>query len=135
MMLPLYGNCQTKSLNKVRTLKPYDFYEKNNMSFFTFDYYQTKFLLELKKLNNNHVKRLAWQDSLISNRDSAIRNHDTILKFKNDQLDSCIIMTEDYNAIVRRQKIIINGYKAKVKNRNIVVISLLGTITAILIMN
>jgi hypothetical protein len=120
-------------LNKVRTLKPYDFYEKNNMSFFTFDYYQTKFLLELKKLNNNYVNRISLQDSLISNQDTIIRNHKTILKLKNEQIDSCFAVNEQYQSIVKNQKTLINGYKIKVKNRNYVIISLVGILTTTII--
>lgn len=132
-MLPLLGNCQTNNLNlriknQPRTLKPYDYFEKNNMSFFTFDYYQTTFLLKQKKIKDLYTKRLSLQDSLISNNDSVIKKYKTILALKQQQLDSTYKSLEHYNNIVNIQKNALLENKYKIRNKNIIIITLVGTL-------
>lgn len=132
-MLPFSGNCQQRNLNiefKTRTLKPYDYFERDNMSFFTFDYYQTRFLLEQKKVKDLYNKRLSLQDSLISNNDSIIKNYKSIIILKNQQLDSTNKALEYSSDIVAIQKIIISDKKNKIKNKNTVIITLIGVIGA-----
>ena len=132
-MLPFSANCQQRNLNiefKTRTLKPYDYFERDNMSFFTFDYYQTRFLLEQKKVKDLYNKRLSLQDSLISNNDSIIKNYKSIIILKNQQLDSTNKILEYSNHIVAIQKIIISDKKNKIKNKNTVIITLIGVIGA-----
>lgn len=132
-MLPFLGNCQQKNSNiefKTRTLKPYDYFEKENMSFFTFDYYQTRFLLEQKKLKDLYNKRIMLQDSLITIHDSTVKNYKSIILLKNEQLDSTNKIIQQYSDMVKIQKIIIADKKTKIKQKNTIILSLIGAIGA-----
>ncbi len=132
-MLNLSANCQQKNSNngfKARTLKPYDYFEKNNMSFFTFDYYQTRFLLEQKKIKDLYNKRLSLQDSLIIKNDSIIKNYKTVIELKQQQLDTTNKSLLYYVSIVNMQKQIISNNKNKIRRKNTVIISLIGAIGA-----
>jgi hypothetical protein len=100
------------------------------MSFFTFDYYQTRFLLEQKKLKDLYNKRIMLQDSLITIHDSTVKNYKSIILLKNEQLDSTNKIIQQYSDMVKIQKIIIADKKTKIKQKNTIILSLIGAIGA-----
>ena len=133
MILPLLGNCQSNKLIndfKPRNLKPHDYFVKNEMSFFTFDYYQTRYMLEQKKIKDLYNKRLSLQDSLIIKNDSIIKNYKTVIELKQQQLDTTNKSLLYYVSIVNMQKQIISNNKNKIRRKNTVIISLIGAIGA-----
>ncbi len=133
MILPLLGNCQSNKLIndfKPRNLKPHDYFVKNEMSFFTFDYYQTRYMLEQKKIKDLYNQRLSLTDTLISQKDSIIKNYKTIILIKQEQLDSTGKTLQHFNTIVNIQKNIIRENKHKIKNKNTIIITLIGIVGA-----
>jgi archaellin len=115
---------------KPRNLKPHDYFVKNEMSFFTFDYYQTRYMLEQKKIKDLYNKRLSLQDSLIIKNDSIIKNYKTVIELKQQQLDTTNKSLLYYVSIVNMQKQIISNNKNKIRRKNTVIISLIGAIGA-----
>jgi hypothetical protein len=130
-MLPLLGNCQTKKSIidfKPRSLKPHDYYVKDQMSFFIFDYYQTRYLLEQKKIKDLYNQRLLLTDTLITQKDTIIKNYKSIVLLKQQQLDSTNKKIQYYNNIINVQRSIITENKHKIRNKNVIIITLIGTI-------
>jgi hypothetical protein len=98
------------------------------MSFFIFDYYQTRYLLEQKKIKDLYNQRLLLTDTLITQKDTIIKNYKSIVLLKQQQLDSTNKQIQIYNNIINVQKNIIMENKHKITNRNIIIITLIGTI-------
>jgi hypothetical protein len=129
--MPLLGNCQSNKLIndfKPSNLKPHDYFVKNKMSFFTFDYYQTRYMLEQKKIKDLYNQRLSLTDTLILQKDTIIKNYKSIVLLKQQQLDSTNKQKQIYNNIINVQKSIINDNRHKIRNKNIIIITLIGTI-------
>jgi hypothetical protein len=98
------------------------------MSFFIFDYYQTRYLLEQKKIKDLYNQRLLLTDTLITQKDTIIKNYKSIVLLKQQQLDSTNKKIQIYNNIINVQKSIINDNKHKIRNKNVIIITLIGTI-------
>jgi hypothetical protein len=105
------------------------------MSYFTFDYYQTRFLLNQKKIKDLYTQRLLLQDSLIARKDTIIKNYNAIISLKQEQLDSTNKSLSYCGDIVKIQKQTIAENKTKIRNKNMIIISLVGAIGATFFLN
>jgi len=132
--MPFSGNCQKQKWgnNFKFTLKPHDFYVKDNMPYYTFDINQTKYLLLQKKIKDLYDERLLLTDTIMSQKDSIIKNYKSIIVIKQQQLDSTSKTLQNFNNIINVQKVIISDKKKIIKQKNKIIITLVGIIGATL---
>jgi hypothetical protein len=116
-----------------KTLKPVNFIQEKNNTFYTFSSDQTRFFYETKLLKELCDKKTLYKDSIIESQTKIIDDITSINKNNKSELDSCNKIVNKQVLFISKQDSIINYQHKIIDKKNIKLSFLSGTSLAIII--
>jgi hypothetical protein len=116
-----------------KTLKPINFTQEKDNTFYTFSSDQTRFFYETKLLKELCDKKTLYKDSIIESQTKVIDDLASINKNNKSELDSCNKIVNKQILFISKQDSIINYQHKLIDKKNIKLSFLTGTSLAIII--